>query len=155
MKESQRREQRESGGVSRRPWLYGRVLSLGAQLGRFGMVGIAATATHSVIFVGAIELLNMAAVPAVVLAFSLAVLVSHFGHHRWTFRSQTRHREALPRFFLVALAGLTLNALITWVVVDMLGLWYGLALALGITAVPVVTFILARWLVYSAQENPS
>ena len=43
---------------------------------RFGVVGVLATATHAVDFVGAIEWLKIAAVPAVILAYSVAVLVS-------------------------------------------------------------------------------
>ena len=135
------------------PYMTNALKSLSSQLVRFGIVGVAATLTHAAIFVGAIEYLGILAVPAVMLAFSVALIVSHLGHHQWTFRSTTSHRESFPRFALVAIFGLGMNTLITWIVVDVLGMWYGIALILGILSVPPLTFLLSRKLVYNSATN--
>ena len=79
------------------------------EAGRFALVGAAATATHlavglSLIWVGVPPL---AANP---LAFAAAFGVSFDGHRRWTFaKATTPIRRSLPRFGVVALAGLALN----------------------------------------------
>ena len=52
----------------------------------------------------------------------------------------------LPRYALVALSGLALNVLITYVIVNISGYWYGYALLAVITIVPVMSFVLSkRW----------
>lgn len=126
------------------PW---RRIPFGA-LARFGITGGLATATHATMFVICIEWLGIAPVPAVVPAFLVALMVSYGLNYRWTFAATGSHRVTLPRFFVVALNGFFLNLLITWLVVDILGGWYGYALLAAVVVVPLITFVLSRYWVF-------
>lgn len=117
---------------------------LGLGFVRFGIVGVAATFIHVAVFSLLVELFGVAPVAASVPAFATAMLASYGVNRRWTFRAQGSHRAHLPRYALVASTGLGLNVLITYVVVNLLGYWYGLALAFVVTMVPAATFLLNR-----------
>jgi len=111
---------------------------------RFGIVGVAATFIHVAVFSLLVEVFGVAPVAASVPAFVTAMFASYGVNHRWTFGAQGSHRVYLPRYAVVALTGLGLNVLITYVVVNLLGYWYGVALALVVTLVPAATFLLNR-----------
>ena len=89
-------------------------------------------------------------------AFSLAVIFSFFGHSKYTFRirrtpdaatqsgdSHTRY-GAFAKFSLTAILGLMLNTAIAFVIVDYLGYPYFWALPLVLVLVPVITFLISR-----------
>lgn len=117
---------------------------LGLGFVRFGIVGVASTFIHVAVFSLLVELFSVAPVAASVPAFFTAMLASYGVNHRWTFGVKGSHRVHLPRYAVVALTGLGLNVLTTYVVVNLLGYWYGLALAFVVTVVPVATFLLNR-----------
>ena len=115
---------------------------------RFAISGGLATLTHIAVFVLLVEWLLMRPLYASVPAFLAAVGVSYGMNYRWTFDAQGPHQVMLPRFVLVALAGLGLNMLITWLVVDVGHYWYGYALAAIVVSVPLMTFSLSKWWVF-------
>lgn len=117
---------------------------LGLGFVRFGIVGVASTFIHVAIFSLLVELFAVAPVVASAPAFFTAMFASYGVNHRWTFGAQGSHHIHLPRYAVVALIGLGLNVLITYVVVNLLGYWYGLALAFVVSVVPVATFLLNR-----------
>ncbi len=119
------------------------------QLLRYGSVGVIATLTHALVFIFLVELFDIRPVGAVVIAFLSALALSYFGHHRWTFNSTSPHGVQFIRFLLVALLGLGANVSITYLIVDVLFFWYGLALLLTVTAVPLLTFYLSKYWVFN------
>jgi putative flippase GtrA len=116
---------------------------------RFAISGGLATLTHIAVFVLLVEGLSMRPLYASVPAFLTAVGVSYGMNFRWTFDAQGPHHVMLPRFLLVALVGLGLNMLITWLVVDVGHYWYGYTLAAVVVIVPLVTFSLSKLWVFS------
>jgi putative flippase GtrA len=128
-----------------------RLWRLALQYARFGGVGMAATATHAVMFMVFIELVGLAPLVANFAAFGIAVLVSFLGHFHWTFRNETaghdwqQQRTAFVKFALVALAGLTLNSLAVILVVNLLALPYQYALILMVCIVPLLVFALSKF----------
>ena len=120
---------------------------------RFGAVGLAATAVHALAFVALIELAASPPLLANLAAFALAVLVSFGGHRHWTFRSaagrRPARRAALARFVLVALLGLGLNSLAVYLIADRLELSYWYALAVMVTAVPLIIFVISKHWVFA------
>lgn len=120
---------------------------------RFAISGGLATAIHSILFVGLIEWFSMRPLFAAGVAFSVALLVSYGMNYHWTFSVSGPHRVMLPRFVAVAILGLCLNLGITYTVVDVLGYWYGYALLLVVTFVPLMTFVLSKFWVFSAEEQ--
>lgn len=122
----------------------------------FGLVGILATATHATAFLTLIEFANLPPLGANFGAFSIAILVSFFGHFHWTFRQQTSRsqswatqRMALLRFVMVALTGLMLNSLAVFLVIDVFGWPYQVALLFMVGVVPGVIFALSKFWAFS------
>jgi len=115
---------------------------------RFGITGVLATLTHVAVFVALVEWLHLQPLYAAVPSFLAAVGVSYSLNYRWTFTADGPHQVMLPRFVLVALVGLGLNLLITWLVVDVARYWYGYALILIVTLVPLMTYLLSRFWVF-------
>lgn len=90
-----------------------------AQLARFGVVGVAATATHALVYAAAVSEHALAPLVANPVAFAVAFVVSFVGHRHWTFAGQGAER-ALPKFLATALLGLASNQLLTWLLVERL-----------------------------------
>lgn len=115
---------------------------------RFAISGGLATLTHITVFVALVEWLELRPFYASVPAFLAAVWVSYVLNYRWTFRADGPHQVLFPRFALVAVTGLILNLLITYLVVDLWHFWYGYALLAIIMIIPVTTFLLSRFWVF-------
>jgi putative flippase GtrA len=115
---------------------------------RFGISGLFATLTHAVIFVALIEFVQVRPLYATVPAFLSALAVSYLMNYRWTFSVSGPHKILLPKYFLVSIVGLLLNLMITWLLVDIWGAWYGFALLAIIITVPISTFLLSKFWVF-------
>ena len=117
---------------------------LGGQVLRFAIVGVAATLTHVAIVLLLVEGGLARPFWANFVAFATAVFVTYFGNHAWTFRLSGGHARHFPRFLPVALAGLALNQGIVYLIVRVLAWDYRISLALVVTVVPAITFVLNR-----------
>ena len=121
---------------------------------RFGAVGVIATLVHIVVFCVLAEAFYVPPVVAAAPSFVLATLVSYGLNRIWTFSSHGDHRAQLIKYFVVALLGLALNMAITYVVVDILHQWYGIALFLVVSVLPILTYSLNhRWTFARASES--
>lgn len=120
---------------------------------RFAASGAIATATHAILFAASVELLGIMPVIATSLSFCVALIVSYGLNYHWTFKSSGAHRVMLPRYATVALVGLALNVVITFVVVNMGGYWYGYALLAVISTVPVVSFLLSKYWAFGTSRQ--
>lgn len=115
------------------------------QLYRFGFVGIVATAVHVAIGSGLHYGLHVDAFVANLIAFCCALGVSFLGQTRLTFPDSTADGVAFMRFATVALTGLALNQSLVWLITSQLGYPYWLSLAIIISTVPGVTFLLLKF----------
>lgn len=120
-------------------------MALIGQIGRFGVVGILATATHLVTGLTLNRGFDAAPFWANLVAFSCALGVSFLGQTRLAFPGSEAGRGAFARFSLVALAGLGLNQTIVWLVTSVFAAPYELALAIIIATVPAATFALLKF----------
>lgn len=75
----------------------------------FAGVGSLGTAAHYAVLVALVQALGIAPLPASSAGFITGALVNYGLNYRFTFRSRKRHREALSKFLLVAIAGFLLN----------------------------------------------
>jgi len=117
---------------------------------RFGIVGLLATGVHVLVFVGCIEILDIAPLWANFPAFLVALATGFIGHFTWTFRMHQRSLQddwsaALPKYLLVSFIGLGLNTLVVYIVVNFLGHPYSHALVLMVTVVPATIFVLQKY----------
>ncbi len=83
---------------------------LSLQFARYAIVGVCATATQYTILILLVELFSTEAVIASTAGCIVGSVVSYFMNHRFTFKSEKRHREALWRFYSIVLVGTVLNA---------------------------------------------
>jgi putative flippase GtrA len=116
---------------------------------RFAVVGAVATAIHAAGFALAIETTPIDPVAATAAAFVVAFLAGYALNRRWTFASRADPLGQLPRYLLVQLGGLALNAAIMAFAVHAQRWSPYAGLALAIVLVPPLTFALARSWVFS------
>jgi len=77
---------------------------------RFALVGLAGSGVYYALLWSLVELGGAPVLTASSFAFAVVVLENYLLHRRWTFASPVPHRQALPRFALVAGCGAALNA---------------------------------------------
>jgi putative flippase GtrA len=127
-------------------------VTLAASFVRFAVVGAVATAIHAATFALLIETTPVDPVVATGLAFAVAFVAGYVLNRRWTFGSRADPVAQLPRYLVVQLGGLVLNAAIMAFAVHARGWSPYVGLALGIVLVPPVTFALARaWVFRDAR----
>ncbi len=78
---------------------------------RYAGAGAAGTALHYAILVALVQLTAIGAVVASTVGAIAGALVNYRLNHQFTFASDKAHGHALPRFAVVAVAGIALNAI--------------------------------------------
>lgn len=91
---------------------------------RFGMAGAVGTLAHYALLLGLVEGLGTRPMTGTAAGSLLGALVNYMLSRRLVFASVRRHREALPRFLLVAASSLVLNGALMFVMVEKLGWHY-------------------------------
>jgi putative flippase GtrA len=124
--------------------------ALVGQFLRFGTIGVGATTVHFTVLLILVEALDVGAIAASSAAFCVAAGFSYLLNRTWTFGSSRAHRAAVPRFFMVAVFGLLLNATVMYVGVHVLQAWYIAAQLVSAVVVPVSNFTLNKLWTFSA-----
>ena len=105
-----------------------------SMLVRFALVGLSGAAVYYALLWSLVELGGQPALAASSLAFAVVVVENYLLHRHWTFASRAPHRQALPRFVLMALCGGTVNGAVMAACLR-LGWHYLLAQALALLVV--------------------
>ena len=82
------------------------------QMLRYAGAGAVGTAAHYALLIGLVQLAGLGAVVASSIGAVVGALVNYRLNHRFTFQSDKAHGHALPRFALVAVASIALNAIV-------------------------------------------
>jgi putative flippase GtrA len=80
------------------------------RFGKFLLVGICATTIQYVVLMALVELVHVRAVIASTAGFVIAATVNYALNRRFTFESNAKHATAVPKFLIVALLGVAMNA---------------------------------------------
>jgi len=91
---------------------------------RYATAGAFGTAVHYAVLIGLVQLARFDAVLASTAGAIAGALVNYALNHRFTFASDRAHRQALPRFALIAVAGIVINALVMAAVLALAGPHY-------------------------------
>ncbi len=110
---------------------------------RFGIVGATAAAVHMGVAVAAVEGGGLHPQVANMLGFAVAFVVSYLGQRYFTFGSDQAHGVALVRFAVVAATGALVNLLVSGALLK-LGLYYAVAIFIGLSVAAVVNYQLNR-----------
>lgn len=121
-----------------------------AELVRFGMVGVAAMATHWCA-VALLVPLGIAPLLANAIGFCIAFNVSFFGHHHWTFASSDDQKNTFKRFIGVAFLGFITNEAMYALLLKLTHLDYRIALLIVLIAVAGMTYLLSRFWAFRSQ----
>jgi len=119
------------------------------QVGRFGLVGLLATAVHYGLALPVTWLAGPYAGNA--MGYLAAVAISYLGHHSFTFRvsaAARNHGRRLRRFLVTSLSALLLSQGVLWVA-QQGSTPEELALLIAVFTVPAVTFSLGRLWVFA------
>jgi putative flippase GtrA len=117
----------------------------------FATVGACNTATHYATLIAGVAL-GIDPVSASALGWSLGAVVSYSLNYHLTFRSRLAHRQAAPRFALVAAIGLLLNTLLMAVQIGPLGMNYLVAQVVATGTILCCNFVLSRS--WAFRESP-
>jgi putative flippase GtrA len=131
---------------------------IGVQILRFFAVGGGATLVHVAAALVFNAALGIRPLVANFLAFLVAWGLSYWGNWRWTFRAESAHGRAMPRFFAVSLALFFVNQAIVYVAVERLGWPFWAALSVVVAVVPAAGFAASRlWAFLPSRDrtNPS
>ena len=119
-------------------------MALAREFVRFAVVGAVATTIHAAVFALLVETTPLDPVVATAIAFVVAFAAGFALNRTWTFGSRADPVAQLPRYLVVQLVGLALNAAIMAFAVHVQRWSPYAGLALAIVLVPPVTFALAR-----------
>ncbi len=106
------------------------------------MIGIIGTLAHYATLILLVEIWAFHPVAATTIGFGFGAVVNYLLNYRYTFNSTKAHRDAGPKFALIALATGLLNTLTVCAGVDMLGLNYILVQAAATATVFLLNFVL-------------
>lgn len=114
------------------------------RLTRYGLAGGLSLLTHLTVLIVLVELAGAPPVLASTLGFIASFLVSFALQHRWVFEHENPVLHTLPRFVLVTLIGLGLNALVMALGHSVLDINYLLTQAVAFVMIPVSNYLLNR-----------
>ena len=123
------------------------------QFGCFLLVGAAATMIHYAVLHLMVVAGLAGPVSSSTIGYVLSALFNYWANHKITFRSDQAHQVALPRFSVVALVGLALNAGLMAIGTRILGLHYLLAQLIATCMVLVFNFVASRYWTF-ARNRP-
>jgi len=90
----------------------------------FAAIGAVGTGGHFLTLILLVEWAELSAVWATTAGFIVGALINYFLNYHITFKSDKAHREAMLKFFMVALLGAGINTLIVFVGVDLMTVHY-------------------------------
>lgn len=120
------------------------VKTLFGQFARFLLVGGLATVVHYALLVTLVQSDAFGPVPASGVGFVCSAVLNYWLSHRYTFKSTQGHAVAIPRFVVVATAGLLINQAVVSATIGWLELHYFMAQVIATACVMTWNFILSR-----------
>jgi putative flippase GtrA len=116
----------------------------GRQFLRYAGAGAIGTATHYALLVALVQLAGVTAVAASTAGAVAGAVVNYLLNHRFTFASDKPHSRALPRFIVVSLVGIAVNAAVVAALVGGAGAHYLVAQVIATAVVLVLGFAINR-----------
>lgn len=103
----------------------------------FAAIGGIGTLGQYITLVGLVESGSIKPLPSSVLGFIVGAIINYFLNYRFTFQSNKSHREAMSKFFVVALFGAAINTFLMYIGIEHLHLYYLLSqiIATGIVLI--------------------
>lgn len=127
-----------------------------ALLFRYGIVGATAAVVHFTLAYIVFEKLLFNFFLSHFIGFIFGLFTAYFGHYFYSFKDDEDHKKRFPKFLVTALVALTLHQGGVYVLVKHFQLNYSKqVLPLLILTVPVFTFLLNKFWVFSVDDETS
>lgn len=123
------------------------------QLIRYLLVGGLGTVAHLMVLVISVELAGLSATWGAVLGYLCALLISFIFNHKWTFSSKKSYLSSFPKYVLVSVSGLVLNAMMVSGLVNHFGWWYLSAQLIVIWVVPITNYLLNKYWSFEVKSK--
>src|SRR5262245_11741863 len=123
------------------------------RIGRFGLVGVAATCAHMLIACGLIMSTDLPALFANALAFVTAFGISFSGHYFWTFASSGNPTRAMRRFFVISVTAFLANSLLLAQLIRFDWMSAATSAATAAAIIPVISFLGGRLWAFRAEAQ--
>ncbi len=104
-------------------------------------VGLVGTGGHYLTLVALVRWAHLDPVAATTCGFAVGAVINYFANYHLTFRSRRGHAGTMPRFFVIALAGMGVNAAMMAACHRGLGLHYLLSQVVATGTVVVLTYL--------------
>jgi len=125
------------------------------KLSRFSIVGVIATGVYVVAAMIAVAAGDVSPIVGATIGFCASFLVSYVGHFRFTFAVAGRYRDYVVRFAVSSVASLFLSTIAIWVSTKILNIDYRLALIAVSIIIPICSYLVSRFWVFTASSADS
>ncbi|MBT9501038.1 MAG: GtrA family protein [Burkholderiaceae bacterium] len=116
---------------------------IGSQFLRFGLVGAFGTLCHYALLYALVSVFDFAPGLSAGAGAALGAAVNYTLNRRFTFASKRSHREAIPRFLILAATGVLLNGVIVGQL-SLMGTHYMIAQFVATILILVINFSASR-----------
>lgn len=116
---------------------------------KYVVVGVVGYLTYFLLLVVCVEYLALSPLLGSSIGFVWVVVQSYFLNKDWTFKSDKKHAQALPRYVIASSICFTFNLTIMYLMINVLGIWYLLAQAIAAVAIPAINFLLNKHWTFS------
>lgn len=122
---------------------------------KFGTVGVFSVTLHYTILIVLAEAAEINPVVASSIGYIISAVFNYLLNHRFTFTSEERHLDAVPKFLVVMGLGLVINSTIMYLLVEMGDMHYQLAQFIAIVVVLFWHFVANRaWTFRTSNVEP-
>lgn len=121
--------------------------------GRYLVVGAVTAGVYLAAIVFATEILGVNAVVAGAIGFLVGVPANFWLHRNWSFRSERKHIESIPRFAFVVVTNLLVNSLVLDYFVRRLGVHYLVTQLIAMPTLIAWNFIMLRLWVFGRSTS--
>ena len=94
----------------------------------------------------------LTAVPASVAGFTVGAIINYVLNYRFTFNSKKSHKEAMSKFFIVAIIGAIINTALMYVGVNLLHAYYLLAQIAATGIVLLWNFLINKYWTFGLEN---
>jgi putative flippase GtrA len=121
---------------------------------KYGTVGLIGTIVDMGSLYILVEYTPMTLVPAITIAFVLAVINNYLLNKRWTFKNtSSNHSKLFSRFMIISLGGLALTHASMYIQVELMNIWYMYAKFFTSFIVPLWNYYGNKWWTFQYKHS--
>ncbi|MCH9851907.1 MAG: GtrA family protein [Alphaproteobacteria bacterium] len=120
---------------------------------RYGITGVINTAIYAVSGLTLHHIFNLEPLHANFIAIILSIITGFIGHNFYTYRQEKMQFSSFMRFIVIQILALLISQSIVFIIVNMLGLIYEVALLLSIAVLPPFVWGMGHLWVFKGKKR--